>query len=472
MKNRIFKLPTTVKVGLGGLLLYSIGCANEYINPTTRTQPLVPETPASAPVEPKAEPKEQPAPSQEESIETEVKVGYKISNKRAYDDLCSILDKRLDAFEQIQFVESMDSAPEGKDNISLDELANAFDTKMKPEALQLSHSEKIYAEEAQKEEIAQEVENAYKALKTMTESIKFIEGLRAQEHSELQVATELKIGYQVSNKQAFESLCKLIEEKNGKAPDDFEKICLAERIDSDKDGTVTTQDIMKEYDRLAKEGTTVEYAQPIPLAPEQQRTIGSLLRLKVQKMAQKERIAYMQDLRTAKEQPSAPQLPTLPKAPPAAPNPTPGKYKEINVPVQYGFDQNGANRFEQICKFESRSDPYQRIQFAASLDANKDGTLNSDECVGHIRAKFKQGKKEYMELTSKVPPKVDAENLAALTEKVKVEEGLVDRFNKWLNGKNNMYERAKFLEMKKENPALYATIDNTTMTALEQKEFK
>lgn len=372
MKNRIFKLPTVVKATLGGLLFYALSCAsNGYVSPVTRTQPLVPETPAGAPVEPTAEPKEQPKPTLEEPVETEVKVVYKISNKRAYEDLCSILDNRLDAFEQIKFVESMDSAPEGKDNISLDELANAFDTKMKLEVLQLSHSEKIYAEENQKEEVAQEVDNAYKALNSMTERIKFIEGLRAQENSALQVATELKIGYNVSNKQAFESLCKLIEEKNGKAPDDFEKICLAERIDSDKDGTVTTQDIMKEYDRLAKEGTTVEYTQPVPLAPEQQKTIGALLRAKVQKMTQKERIAYMQDLRTAKEQPSAPQ-------PPVAPQPS-ASY-EIS-------DANAQGLFDVLCEKEGRKDDKAKEALKALLDADKDHKITFAECDKYFSSK-------------------------------------------------------------------------------------
>jgi len=454
MKN-IFKL------GLGGLLLSAIGCANEYINPITRTQPLVPETPASAPVEPKEQPR--PILIEEQEAATEVPVEFTVENKKAFEYLCRIAEKGtpLDDFEQIQLAAKISKKPaEGK--ATLDDLANAF-AEIKGEELKLSYTETIYAEKNQKTAIEELVSKAVKD-NNLQQKIEFIKGARCTDKADLVAASDIKIEYKIQDKKAFDEYCKAIEEKDGQTPDEFGKVLLAKALDTDNDGVVTLKEIAQGYSAFAGEAQ-LSYKQPVFAASGQQITIAALVAKELEGKSVPEKIAFIEKLRRIVEAPKAPQPPSLPKA---APNPTQGKYKDVNVPVQYGFDQSGANRFEQICKFESRSDPYQRIQFAASLDANKDGTVVGKEGGDYVLRKFKQDKK-YMSLATTTPSDVkDTANLAALTEKVKVEEGLVDRFNKWLSGKS-MYQRAIFLEMKKKNPALYEKIDNTTMTALEQK---
>ncbi|MCX6708708.1 MAG: hypothetical protein NTW67_03625 [Candidatus Woesearchaeota archaeon] len=464
MKNRIFKLPTTVKAGLGGLLLSAIGCAGEYINPITRTQPLVPETPASAPVEPKEQPR--PILIEEQEAATEVPVEFTVENKKAFEYLCGIAEKGtpLDDFEQIQLAAKISKKPaEGK--ATLDDLANAF-AEIKGEELKLSYTETIYAEKNQKTAIEELVSKAVKD-NNLQQKIEFIKSARCTDKADLVAASDIKVEYKIQDKKAFDEYCKAVEEKDGQTLDEFGKVLLAKALDTDNDGVVTLKEIAQGYAGFAGEAQ-LSYKQPVFAASGQQITIAALVAKELEGKSVPEKIAFIEKLRRIVEAPKAPQPPSLPKAPPAAPNPTPGKYKEVNVPVQYGFDQSGANRFEQICKFESRSDPYQRLQFAASLDANKDGTVVGKEGGDYVLRKFKQDKK-YMSLATTTPSDVkDTANLATLNEKIKVEEGLVDRFSKWLSGKN-MYQRAIFLEMKKENPALYEKIDNTIMTALEQK---
>ncbi|VVB81235.1 Uncharacterised protein [uncultured archaeon] len=454
----------TIKMTLAGALMQAIGCvsAGPY-NPPTRTQPLVPETPISTPVEPKEQPKPQ---IEENAVATEIPVGYTAENQEAFDYLCGIAQSKetpLDYFEQIQLAVKISKTPnEGK--ATLDDLANAFEA-IKGEEFKLNYTETIYAEESQKEAIEELVNKAVKD-SNLQQKIEFIKDARCTENTDLVPAAQVKIAYTIKDRKAFDEYCKTVEEKDGQTLDEFGKVLLAATLDTDNDGIVTLADIARGYATTFPGEKQLSYSLPVLAATGQEKAIATLIRKELEGKSLTETIAFIDKLRKKAEQAQKPQAPKAP----ASPNPTQGKYKAVDVPVKYGFEGTGANRFEQICKHESRTDPYQRIQFAASLDNDKNGIFSGKEGGDYVLEKFKKDRK-YLTLAASVPPEVkDPANLASFVGSVEVEEGLAYRFSKWLSEKN-MYERAMFLRLVNKEPEC-SRIDDAVMTVLEKKTFK
>ncbi|MBW2969894.1 hypothetical protein KY309_01075 [Candidatus Woesearchaeota archaeon] len=166
--------------------------------------------------------------------------------------------------------------------------------------------------------------------------------------------TEIVIEYTINSPKAFESVCRRVEEEKG-MQDEFEKIKLARRLDKKGDGVLSAEETFAAYE---SKNETLRHAQQVLAGEGEEKFIEETVNQELQGKGLKEKIAFVQKLRSETAQ---------------------GSYKEaMQIEVQYQIENMPA--FEALCEAVSRKesrdlDTFDKIVLASQIDSDNDGKV-------------------------------------------------------------------------------------------------